>query len=157
MQKVIQGNLDAKNLKFALIVSRYNELISDRLLEGALDCLERHGAEEKNISVYKVPGSFEIPLFAKKIAEAKNPDAVICIGALIRGETPHFDYLSAEVAKGIATVGMESGIPVIFGVLTSDTLEQALERAGAKAGNKGWTAALSGIEMANLYRVSRKA
>lgn len=157
MPKVIQGNLDAKNLKFALIVSRYNELISDRLLEGALDCLERHGAEEKNISVYKVPGSFEIPLFAKKIAEAKNPDAVICIGALIRGETPHFDYLSAEVAKGIATVGMESGIPVIFGVLTSDTLEQALERAGAKAGNKGWTAALSGIEMANLYRVSRKA
>ena len=157
MPKVIQGNLDAKNLKFALIASRFNELISDRLLEGALDCLERHGADEKNISIYKVPGSFEIPLFAKTIADGKNFDAVVCLGALIRGETPHFDFLGAEVTKGIATVGMESGIPVIFGIVISDTLEQAMERAGAKAGNKGWMAALSAIEMVNLYRKARKA
>ncbi len=156
MPRIIQGKLDATKIKFAIIVSRFNEIVSDRLLEGALDCLERHGADEKDITVYKVPGSFEIPLFAKTIAQTRNSDAIICLGTLIRGETPHFEYLSAEVAKGVATVGLESGLPVIFGVLTADTLEQAMERAGSKAGNKGWMAALSAIEMANLYRMNRK-
>ncbi len=156
MPRIIQGKLDATKIKFAIVVSRFNEIVSDRLLEGALDCLERHGADEKDITIYKVPGSFEIPLFANTIAHAKNIDAIICLGTLIRGETPHFEYLSAEVAKGVATVGLESGLPVIFGVLTADTLEQAMERAGSKAGNKGWMAALSAIEMANLYRMNRK-
>ncbi|MEW5807774.1 MAG: 6,7-dimethyl-8-ribityllumazine synthase [Acidobacteriota bacterium] len=155
MPKVIQGNLDAKNLRFGIIVSRFNEFVSERLLEGALDCLERHGAEEKNISIFKVPGCFEIPLFAKRIADTKKHDAIICLGVLIRGETPHFDFLSAEVTKGIASVGMETGMPVIFGVLTSENLDQAIERAGAKSGNKGWMTALSAIEMANLYRAAK--
>ncbi len=156
MPKVIQGNLDARGLKFGIVISRFNEIISDKLLEGALDCLSRHGASDNSINIYKVPGSFEVPLLAKKLAQEKKFDAIICLSALIRGQTPHFDFLSAQVTKGIATVGLESNIPVTFGVLTSDSLEQALDRAGGKVGNKGWYAALSAIEMSNLYRASKK-
>lgn len=156
MPKVIQGSLDAKGLKFGIIVGRFNEIVSDRLLEGALDCLTRHGAQDNSINVYKVPGSFEVPIFAKKLAKEKKFNAIICLSTLIRGETPHFDYISAEVAKGIAAVGLETGIPVTFGVLTADSLEQAMSRAGGKVGNKGWNAALSAIEMSNLYRIAKK-
>ncbi|MEG8947543.1 6,7-dimethyl-8-ribityllumazine synthase [Rosettibacter firmus] len=150
MAEVIQGYLNAKGKKFAIVVSRFNELISNQLLNGADDCLIRHGADEKDIKVYWVPGSFEIPLIAKKIALTKKFDAVICLGAVIRGDTPHFEYIAAEVSKGIANVGLETGIPVIFGIITSDNMEQALERAGVKAGNKGWDAALTAIEMSDL-------
>jgi len=146
----IQGHLNAKGKKFALVVSRFNEFISNKLVDGALDCLQRHGAEDKNIKIYWVPGSFEIPLVAKNLANNKEIDAVICLGAVIRGSTPHFDYIAAEVTKGIANVSLESNTPVIFGVLTTDTLEQAIERAGTKSGNKGWDAALSAIEMTDL-------
>lgn len=156
MPKVIQGDLDAKGLKFGVVLSRFNEIVSEKLLEGALDCLLRHGASENSISIYKVPGSFELPLFAKKLIQEKKFHAVICLSTLIRGETPHFDFISAQVTKGIAAVGMESGIPVTFGVLTADSLEQALSRAGGKSGNKGWYAALSAIEMSNLYRGLKK-
>ena len=149
--KVYEGQLDAKGLKFAIAVSRFNSFITERLLEGALDCLKRHGADENRIEVFKAPGSFELPLLAKKLA-AKDYDAVIVLGAVIRGETPHFDYVAAEVSKGVAAVALESGKPVIFGVLTTDTVEQAIDRAGAKAGNKGWEAALAAIEMANLLK-----
>lgn len=148
MGKIIEGNLDAGKLKFAIIVSRFNELISKGLLGGAEDCLKRHGAKEANIDVVWVPGAFEIPLIAKKIA--KDYDAVICLGAVIRGATPHFEYVAGEAAKGVAKVSLDSGVPVIFGILTTDNLEQALERAGAKPGNKGFAAALSAIELANL-------
>ena len=148
MGKIIEGNLDAGKLKFAIIVSRFNELISKGLLGGAEDCLKRHGAKEAAIDVVWVPGAFEIPLIAQKIA--KDYDAVICLGAVIRGATAHFEYVAGEVAKGIAKVSLETGVPVIFGVLTTDNLEQALERAGAKPGNKGFAAALSAIELANL-------
>jgi 6,7-dimethyl-8-ribityllumazine synthase len=150
MGKTIEGNLDAGKLKFAIIVSRFNELISKGLLGGAEDCLKRHGAKEANIDVVWVPGAFEIPLIAKKIA--KGYDAVICLGAVIRGATAHFEYVAGEAAKGVAKVSLDSGVPVIFGVLTTDNLEQALERAGAKPGNKGFAAALSAIELANLSR-----
>lgn len=150
MPKVYEGNISGEGKKFGIIVSRFNDFISDRLLGGALDALSRHGAKDENIDVIKVPGAFEIPLMAKKIADGKKYDALICIGAVIRGSTPHFDYVSAEVSKGIAQVSLESGIPVIFGVITTDTLEQAIERAGAKAGNKGWSAAVSAMEMASL-------
>ena len=150
MPTVIEGQFNAKGKKFALVVSRFNELISGKLMEGAVDCLVRHGCSEKDITTVWVPGSFEIPLIAKKLAAGKKFSAVVCLGAVIRGGTPHFDYVAAEVSKGVAHAGMETGVPVIFGVLTTDTIEQALERAGTKAGNKGWNAALSAIEMADL-------
>lgn len=148
--KTIEGKLIARDYRFALVVSRFNEFISGHLLSGAIDCLKRHEAGEDAIEIIWVPGSFEIPLAASKAARSKRYDAVICLGAVIRGSTPHFDYVASEVAKGVATVGLDTGIPVIFGVITSDTLEQAIERAGSKAGNKGWQAAASAIEMADL-------
>ena len=150
MPKIIEGNLLAEGKRFALIVSRFNDFISDKLLSGAIDALKRSGAKDDDLEVVKVPGAFEIPLAAKKIAQRKKHDAIICLGAVIRGSTPHFDYVSAEVSKGVASVSLESGVPVIFGVLTTDTIEQAIERAGTKAGNKGWSAAISAVEMANL-------
>ena len=150
MGKIIEGNLDASKLKVGLIVSRFNDLISKGLLDGAMDCLKRHGAKETNLDVVWVPGAFEIPLVAKKIA--KDYDAVICLGAVIRGATNHYEYVAAEAAKGIAKVSLDTGVPVIFGVLTTDNVEQALERAGAKPGNKGFAAALSAIELANLSK-----
>lgn len=146
-----EGHLDAKGKRFAIVVSRFNNFITDKLLEGAIDCLKRHGADEKKISVAYVPGAFEIPFVASKLANKKHNDAVICLGAIIRGATPHFDFISAESAKGIAKIGLDSGKPVIYGVVTTDTIEQAIERAGTKAGNKGWDAAASAIEMINLY------
>jgi len=150
MTKVIEGKLSAKGKKFGVVVSRFNELISTQLLSGAQDCMIRHECKQEDITVAWVPGSFEIPLAAKKMALSSNYDAIICLGAVIRGGTPHFDYISAEVSKGVAHVGLETGLPVIFGIITADTIEQALERAGTKAGNKGWNAALSAIEMVNL-------
>ncbi len=153
MTKVIEGILAAKGVKFGIVVSRFNDFINKRLLDGALDALSRHGAEDKNISVVKVPGSFEIPLMAKKLADSGNYDAIICLGAVIRGATPHFEYISAEVTKGIAKVTLDSGIPVSFGILTTDNIEQAIERAGTKSGNKGWDAAMSAIEMVNVLKV----
>ena len=149
----IEGKLDAKGLKFGIVIARFNEFISGKLLAGCLDGLKRHGADEKHIDVAWSPGSFEIPLLAKKMAVSGKYDAVICLGAVIRGATPHFDYVAAEVSKGVAHVGLESGMPVIFGVLTTDNLEQAIERAGTKGGNKGFDAALAAIEMANLMKV----
>jgi 6,7-dimethyl-8-ribityllumazine synthase len=150
MVKIIEGNLDGSKVKIGVVVSRFNELVSKGLLEGALDCLKRHGTKESNIDVVWVPGAFEMPMVAKKIV--KDYDAVICLGAVIRGNTSHFEYVASEAAKGIAKVSLDAGIPVIFGVLTTDNLEQALERAGAKPGNKGFTAALSAIELANLSK-----
>ncbi len=150
--KVYEGKLSAKGLNFALVVSRFNELLSKRLLEGALDCLKRHDAKDENLSLVWVPGSFESPLVAKRLAASKKYDAIIVLGTIIRGETPHFDYVAAEAAKGIAKVSLETDVPVAFGIITADTLEQAIDRAGAKAGNKGWQAALSAMEMANLLR-----
>jgi 6,7-dimethyl-8-ribityllumazine synthase len=149
MGKTVEGKLDASGLKFGIIVSRFNELVSKGLLEGAIDCLKRHGAAEEYIDVVWAPGAFEIPVIAKKMA-AKKYSAVICLGAVIRGGTPHFDYVASEAAKGIAKVSLDSGVPVIFGILTTDNLEQALERAGAKPGNKGFAAAMSAIELANV-------
>jgi len=146
--KRFEGELQAEGLKFAIIVSRFNEFITGKLLDGALDALMRHGSSEKNIDIIKVPGSFEIPLVAKKVAGKKSYDAVICLGTVIRGATPHFDYVAAEAAKGIATASMETGVPIAFGVLTTDTIEQAIERAGSKSCNKGWDAAMVAIEMA---------
>ena len=150
MAKNIEGQLSAKGKNFAIVVSRFNELISKSLLTGAVDCIQRHEGDDNNITIAYVPGAFEIPIAAIKMAASKKYDAVICLGAVIRGATPHFDYIAAEVSKGIAHAGLETGIPVIFGVITSDSIEQALERAGTKAGNKGWDAALSAIEMADL-------
>ncbi|MCU0599819.1 MAG: 6,7-dimethyl-8-ribityllumazine synthase [Desulfobacterales bacterium] len=150
MPKIIEGNLLASGKRFALIVSRFNDFISEKLLSGAIDALKRSGAKDEDLDIIKVPGAFEIPLAAQKIAQKKKHDAVICLGAVIRGSTPHFDYVSAEVSKGIAAVSLEAGMPVIFGVITTDTIEQAIERAGTKAGNKGWSAAISAVEMANL-------
>ncbi|MGB5849908.1 MAG: 6,7-dimethyl-8-ribityllumazine synthase [Ignavibacteriaceae bacterium] len=150
MTKIIEGKLTAKGKKFGIVISRFNELISSQLFSGAQDCLIRHECKQDDITAAWVPGSFEIPLVAKKMAQSSNYDAVICLGAVIRGGTPHFDYISAEVSKGVAQVGLEAGLPVIFGIITADTIEQALERAGTKAGNKGWDAALSAIEMVNL-------
>ncbi|HUU33739.1 MAG TPA: 6,7-dimethyl-8-ribityllumazine synthase [Vicinamibacterales bacterium] len=147
-----EGMLNGKGMKFALVVGRFNELISSRLHEGALDCLRRHDVAEDDIDVAWVPGAFEMPLVAQKLAASGKYDAVICLGAVIRGGTPHFDYVAGEVAKGIAKVSLDSGLPVIFGVLTTDTIEQAVERAGAKAGNKGWSAASTAIEMASLAK-----
>lgn len=145
-----EGQLIARDFKFGIVVSRFNEFISKGLLSGAIDSLKRHEAAEENIDVAWVPGSFEIPLVAQKLAASGKYDAVICLGAVIRGSTPHFDYVAAEVSKGIARVGLDTGVPVAFGIITADTLEQAVDRAGAKAGNKGWQAALTAIEMANL-------
>jgi len=148
--KTIEGKLVARDYRFGIVVSRFNEFISGHLLSGALDCLKRHEADEGKIEIIWVPGAFEIPFAAKKAVLSKRYDAVICLGAVIRGSTPHFDYVASEVAKGVAQVSLESGMPVIFGVITSDTLEQAIERAGSKAGNKGWQAAAAAIEMADL-------
>lgn len=150
--KILEGDLQAKGLKFCIVISRFNEFITGKLLDGAKDALIRHGAREEDIDIVKVPGSFEIPLIAKKMAAKETYNAVICLGTVIRGATPHFDYISAEVSKGIATVSMETGVPVAFGVLTCDTIEQAIERAGTKSGNKGWDAALTAIEMARLLK-----
>jgi 6,7-dimethyl-8-ribityllumazine synthase len=150
--KIHEGKLLAKGLRFGIIVSRFNDFICDRLLGGALDALKRNGVDEDAIDIFKVPGAFEIPLMAKKAAGSGRYDAVICLGAVIRGSTPHFDYVASEVSKGVATVSLETNIPVTFGVLTTDTLEQAIERAGSKAGNKGWDSALAAIEMANLLK-----
>lgn len=152
MPKIIEGNLDAKGLRFGLLVSRFNSFVGERLVEGAVDALVRHGAADADISIARVPGAFEIPAAAKQMAQSGNYDAIICLGAVIRGATPHFEYVSAEVSKGVATVSMDVGIPVAFGVLTTDTLEQAIERAGSKGGNKGFDAAMAAVEMANLYK-----
>ncbi|MBW2513776.1 MAG: 6,7-dimethyl-8-ribityllumazine synthase [Deltaproteobacteria bacterium] len=150
MPRIVEANLIAEGKKFAVVVSRFNDFITERLVGGAVDALVRCGGKEDDIDVVKVPGAFEIPLIAKKMAQKKTYDAVICLGAVIRGATPHFDYVSAEVSKGIAVVSIESEIPVIFGIITTDTLEQAIERAGTKAGNKGFSAAMAAVEMANL-------
>lgn len=150
MGKEIQGQLEGKGRKFAIIVSRFNEIFSSKLLEGAKDCLGRHGVDSGGVDIYWVPGSFEIAPVAKRVAAMKY-DAVICLGAVIRGDTPHFNYIAAEVSKGIAQVSMQSEIPVVFGVITCDTLEQAIERSGAKAGNKGYSAAEAALEMADVY------
>lgn len=152
MAKNVEGMLDAAGMKFGLVVGRFNEFISERLLGGAMDALIRHGADEGDLTVVRVPGSFEIPLVAKRLAASGEVDAVICLGAVIRGATPHFEYVAAEVSKGVAAVSLETGRPVIFGVITADTVEQAVERAGTKAGNKGWQAAVAGIEMVDLLR-----
>ena len=152
MPTVTEGRLSAKGMKFGIAVSRFNDFISSRLLDGALDALIRSGAEEKDIQVYRVPGAFELPLVAKKRAGSKRFEAIICLGAVIRGATPHFEYVSAEVSKGIANASLELGVPIAFGVLTTDTIEQAIERAGTKAGNKGWDAAMTAIEMVDLLR-----
>lgn len=152
MPKVIEGNLSAKGLKFAIILSRFNDFIGEKLKEGAVDTLIRSGTDEKDIDIIKVPGAFEMPVIAKKLAETGKYSAVICLGAIIRGTTPHFDYIASETAKGIARVSIDTEIPVSFGIITSDNIEQAIERAGTKSGNKGRDAALSAIEMANLLR-----
>jgi 6,7-dimethyl-8-ribityllumazine synthase len=151
MVKHFEGNLLAGGYKFGIVVSRFNEFITAKLLSGALDALERHGAAKEDMEIAWVPGAFELPLVAKKMTE-KGYNAVICLGTVIRGATPHFEYVSSEVAKGIAQVGLQSGIPTIFGVITADTIEQAIERAGTKAGNKGWDAAVTAIEMVNLLK-----
>jgi 6,7-dimethyl-8-ribityllumazine synthase len=152
MGRVFEGSLVAVGLRVGIVVARFNSLITAQLLEGAQDGLRRHGVDETNVDVAWVPGSFEIPVVAKKLASAGRYDAVICLGAVIRGATPHFDYVAAEVSKGVATVSLQTGVPVIFGVLTTDTTEQAIERAGVKAGNKGYDAAITAVEMANLMR-----
>ena len=150
MPEIVEGKFEAKGFRFGLIVSRFNSFICERLLDGAMDTLVRHGADQEKMTVVRVPGAFEIPLVAKKMAESSKYDALICLGAVIRGGTPHFEYVSAEVTKGIAAVSLDAGIPVAFGVLTTDSVEQAIERAGTKAGNKGAEAAMSAIEMINL-------
>jgi 6,7-dimethyl-8-ribityllumazine synthase len=152
MSKQYEGMLLGKGLKFGVVISRFNEFFSKKLLEGAQDALFRHGVSDEDIEIAWTPGSFEMPLIAQKLAQTKKYDAVICLGAVIRGGTPHFDYIAAEVTKGIAKVNMDTGVPVIYGVITTDTLEQAIERSGTKAGNKGFDAAVSAIEMANLVK-----
>lgn len=152
MPKTFQGKIIGKDKKFGIVISRFNEFISSKLLGGALDCFQRHEVADDEIDIFWVPGSFEIPLTALKVAESKKYDAVVCLGAVIRGATPHFEYISAEVTKGIAQVNLQTGIPTIYGVITADTLEQAIERAGTKSGNKGWDAAMSAMEMVNLLK-----
>lgn len=152
MAKILEGKLIAKGLKFGIVLSRFNNFIGDRLLEGALDGLQRSGAEDRDCWVVRVPGAFEIPLAAKKMAKSGRYDAIICLGSVIRGATPHFDYIATEVTKGIASLTMESEVPIAFGVLITDTIEQAIERAGTKVGNKGFDAAMTAIEMANLLK-----
>ena len=150
--KIIEGELQAKGLKFGIVISRFNEFITSKLLDGARDALVRHGAKEDDIDVARVPGSFEIPMIAKKMAAKGVYNAIICLGTVIRGATPHFEYISAEVSKGIASASMETGVPIAFGIITCDTIEQAVERAGTKSGNKGWDAAMTAIEMAQLLK-----
>ena len=150
--QIIEGKLSAEGCNFAIVAGRFNDFITQKLVDGAIDCLKRHGAVEENITLVKVPGAFEIPLIAEKLAGSKKYDAIICTGAVIKGSTPHFDYVANEVSKGIAHVGLQHGLPVIFGVLTTDSLEQAIERAGTKAGNKGWDAALAAIEMTQIIK-----
>ena len=152
MYTEINGNLKGEDKRFALVVGRFNSMITERLLEGALDCFERPGGQKENLTIVRVPGSFEIPPAALKLAKSGKYDGVVCLGAVIRGSTPHFDYVAAEAAKGVAQAAFSSGLPVIFGILTTDSIEQALERAGTKSGNKGWDAMLSALEMADLYR-----
>jgi 6,7-dimethyl-8-ribityllumazine synthase len=155
---VFKGQLDATGKRFALVASRFNEFISDKLVEGALDCLTRHGCDGKSIDVFYVPGSFEIPPLAKRLASRKDRrryHAIIALGAILRGDTPHFEFVASEAAKGVAAVSLDSGVPVIFGVITADNLEQAIERAGSKAGNKGWDAAVSAIEMSSLFETAK--
>ncbi|MFN3135986.1 MAG: 6,7-dimethyl-8-ribityllumazine synthase [Candidatus Kryptonium sp.] len=154
--KIFKGNLIAQGLKFGIVVSRFNELVTSKLLDGAIDCLKRHGTNDEDIEIFYSPGSFEIPLIAKKVAQTGKYNAIICLGAIIRGETPHFDYIASEVSKGIAQVQLETGIPIAFGVITTDDVEQALNRSGMKNGNKGWDAALTAIEMANLINQIKK-
>lgn len=157
MHKVFEGMLDGRKRSFGIVVGRFNEAISSRLLEGALDCLRRHNTDDTKIDVVWVPGSFEVPSAARRLAGTGRHHAIICLGALIRGATPHFDYIASEVAKGVARLSEESGIPAVFGVITADSLEQAIERSGGKAGNKGWDAALSALEMADLFeKLGRK-
>ncbi|OHE57563.1 MAG: 6,7-dimethyl-8-ribityllumazine synthase [Thermodesulfovibrio sp. RBG_19FT_COMBO_42_12] len=150
--KIIEGKLEAKGLKFCIVISRFNDFITSKLLDGAKDALLRHGANEDEIDVIRVPGSFEIPMVAKKIALKGTYNAIICLGTVIRGATPHFEYVASEVSKGIASASMETGLPIAFGIITSDTIEQAIERAGTKSGNKGWDAAITAIEMAQLLK-----
>ena len=152
MPKVREGQLDARGRTFGIVVSRFNDLVTTKLLEGALDCLRRHGADEEEIEVTWVPGSFELPLVAQKMAATGRFDVVICLGAVVRSDTPHFDFVASEAAKGIAQVGLSSGVPVTFGVVTADTVDQAIQRAGVRAGNRGWDAALNAIEMASLMQ-----
>ena len=152
MPRTLEGKISAEGYRFGLVVSRFNDFISSKLVEGAVDALKRHGAAEEQLLLVKVPGAFEIPLAAKKLAESGKVDALICLGAVIRGSTPHFDYVAAEVSKGIAMVALDTKVPVAFGVLTTDNLEQAIERAGTKSGNKGWDAAVAAMEMVNLLR-----
>jgi 6,7-dimethyl-8-ribityllumazine synthase len=153
MSTTYEGQISATGKKFCLVVSRFNDFISDRLARGAIDALVRSGGKEEDVDIVKVPGAFELPLIAKKMAEKQSYHAIICLGAVIRGATPHFEYVSAEAAKGIAQASLETGVPITFGVITSDTLEQAIERAGSKAGNKGWSAAVAAMEMANLVEI----
>lgn len=150
--KTIEGKLEAKGLKFCIVISRFNDFITSKLLDGAKDALLRHGANEDEIDVIRVPGSFEIPMVAKKMALKGTYNAIICLGTVIRGATPHFEYVASEVSKGIASASMETGLPIAFGIITSDTIEQAIERAGTKSGNKGWDAAITAIEMAQLLK-----
>jgi 6,7-dimethyl-8-ribityllumazine synthase len=147
-----EGKLQAGGFRFAIVAARWNDFISSRLVDGALDALERLGADEKMVELYRVPGSFEIPLLALKLADSRKFDAVICVGTIIRGQTPHFDYIASEVARGIAQAGMQTGVPVIFGIVTADTVDQAIDRAGVKLGNKGFEAATTAVELANLYK-----
>lgn len=150
--RTVEGKLSGEGLKFALVVSRFNSFITERLLEGALDCLRRQGVADDNLMLVRVPGAWEIPVVVKRLAKNKAYDGVICLGAVIRGSTPHFDYVAAEVSKGIAQISLETGVPISFGILTTDTIEQAIERAGSKAGNKGFAAAAAAIEMVNLLK-----
>jgi 6,7-dimethyl-8-ribityllumazine synthase len=156
MPNIVEANLVAEGKKFAIVVSRFNSFITDKLVDGALDALIRSGTRDEDVDVLKVPGAFEIPLMARQLALKKRHAAIICLGAVIRGATPHFDYVSAEVSKGVAMASLETGLPIIFGVLTTDSLEQAIERAGSKGGNKGWDAAIAAVEMANLMDVVEK-
>ncbi|HYW68727.1 MAG TPA: 6,7-dimethyl-8-ribityllumazine synthase [bacterium] len=151
MSRVFEGNITGKGRKFGIVVSRFNEFVSLRLLEGTMDCLRRHGASDKDISVAWVPGAFDIPAVAKRMGDSGSYDAVICLGVVIRGATPHFDYVASEVAKGVAQVASDTGVPAVFGVVTADSLEQAIERAGSKSGNRGWDAAQAAMELADLY------
>lgn len=151
--KVHQGRLKAEGFRYAIVASRWNDFLTAKLVEGALDALERLGADENSVEIFKVPGAFEIPMITQKVALSRRFDAVICVGAVLRGQTPHFDYVAGEATKGISQVAMQSGIPIAYGIITADTLEQAIDRAGVKAGNKGFEAAQTAVEMVNLYRV----
>jgi 6,7-dimethyl-8-ribityllumazine synthase len=150
--KIIEGEVSGKGLKFCIVASRFNDFITTKLIDGAIDALRRHGTSEKDITIVRVPGSFEIPMIVKRLAEKAEYDAIIALGTIIRGATPHFEYVASEASKGIALATMETGVPIAFGIITADTIEQAIERAGSKAGNKGWDAAITAMEMANLLK-----